>query len=315
MKSLIATLLWVTFLLGCGGSSSTGGGPTPNAQLNGSWHATLASAASGGGSTLDVFIVQRGATLASDRIALGGHMLVRRHYERLGQPREGQWQLALSPEACQGAPAAIRLLNRGKFDAVVVDLQLGDHSGLILAEVRVSTSSRTAVTFAIGGGDAEATAAFRKSLGLSSMGLFSTQSIRTTLKPAMRIDAERTTTLFQYPISIPVFICRRTVPEVRCYSVNISEGGMAVSTFAPLSPGEEVQVQFTLPDRKVPLLAESRICRWKTGHLGARSVSLSQERKSELQDWLSRKLEEILPGFVAGTFQKAEGCSIPTLGG
>jgi hypothetical protein len=72
MKSLIATLLWVTFLLGCGGSSSTGGGPTPNAQLNGSWHATLASAASGGSSTLDVFIVQKGATLSSDRIALGG---------------------------------------------------------------------------------------------------------------------------------------------------------------------------------------------------------------------------------------------------
>jgi hypothetical protein len=71
MKSLIATLLWVTFLLGCGGSSSTGGGPTPNAQLNGSWHATLASAASGGSSTLDVFIVQKGATLSSDRIALG----------------------------------------------------------------------------------------------------------------------------------------------------------------------------------------------------------------------------------------------------
>jgi hypothetical protein len=72
MKSLIATRLWVTFLLGCGGSGSTGGGPTPNAQLNGSWHATLASAASGGSSTLDVFIVQKGATLSSDRIALGG---------------------------------------------------------------------------------------------------------------------------------------------------------------------------------------------------------------------------------------------------
>jgi hypothetical protein len=72
MKGLIATLLWGTFLLGCGGSNSTGGGPTPNAQLNGSWHATLASAASGGGSTLDVFIVQRAQLSRLTELLLGG---------------------------------------------------------------------------------------------------------------------------------------------------------------------------------------------------------------------------------------------------
>ena len=39
-------------------------------------------------------------------------------------------------------------------------------------------------------------------------------------------------------------------------------------------------------------------------------MSLSQEHKSELQSWLSRKLEEMLPEFVARRFQKAEGPSI-----
>jgi hypothetical protein len=72
MKSLVATLLCVTFLLGCGGrSSSTGGGPTPNAQLNGSWHATLTSTPSGTSSPLEMFIIQTGATLSSDRVGIG----------------------------------------------------------------------------------------------------------------------------------------------------------------------------------------------------------------------------------------------------
>ena len=92
--------------------------------------------------------------------------------------------------------------------------------------------------------------------------------------------------------------------EVCCYSVNISDGGMAVSTFVPLIAGEDVQVQFTLPDHKVPFVAESRICWWKSGHLGVRFVSLSQEHKSELQGWLSQKLEEMLPESVAGKFRK-----------
>jgi c-di-GMP-binding flagellar brake protein YcgR len=96
------------------------------------------------------------------------------------------------------------------------------------------------------------------------------------------------------------------MPEVRCYSVNISEGGMAISTFVPLIAGEDVQIQFTLPDHKGPFLAESKICWLKSGRLGVRFVSLSEEHKSELQGWLSQELEGMLPEFVAQKFQKAE---------
>ena len=84
------------------------------------------------------------------------------------------------------------------------------------------------------------------------------------------------------------------------------EGGMALSTFVPLIPGESVRVQFTVPDHKVPFSAESTICWSKTGPLGVRFVSISDEHKSKLQGWLSRKLEEMLPEFVAHQFQKAE---------
>ena len=85
---------------------------------------------------------------------------------------------------------------------------------------------------------------------------------------------------------------------------------MAVSTFVPLSAGEDVQVQFTLPGNKVPFMAESTICWLKTGSLGVSFVSLSPECKSELQAWLSRKLEEALPEFVADKFRKTEDPSI-----
>ena len=48
-------------------------------------------------------------------------------------------------------------------------------------------------------------------------------------------------------------------------------------------------------------------------HLGVRFVSLSPERKSELQDWVSRMLEEMLPEFVARQFQKEETFSTTIL--
>jgi CheY-like chemotaxis protein len=218
-------------------------------------------------------------------------------------------ELSISPDVCQEATSAVHLLNRRKFDAVIVDLQLGEQAGLILDEVHLSPSNRTAVTFAISGSATEGTA-FRKRSEFVFERPLSPQSIRSTLKPAYGLILRERRRYFRCPISIPVSILRQRMPEVRCYSVNISEGGMAVNTFVPLIAGEDVQVQFTIPDHKVPFVMESKICWLKTGRLGVRFVSLSPERKSELQGWLSRKLEESLPESVACQFRKAEDPSI-----
>ena len=211
-------------------------------------------------------------------------------------------ELSISPDVCREVPAAIGLLKRRKFDAVIVDLQLGEQAGLILDEARLSPSNRKAVTFAISGSDAEGTA-FRKKTAFVFERPLSAKSIGSTLRPAYGLILRERRRYFRCPVSIPVVILRRSKPEVRCDSVNVSEGGMALSTIVPLKAGEKVHVQFTLPGHEVPFLADSTICWLKTGHIGLRFVSLSQEHKSELQGWLSRKLEEILPEIVAGKFR------------
>jgi PilZ domain len=218
-------------------------------------------------------------------------------------------ELSITPEVCREVPAAMILLNRRKYDAVIVDLQLEGQSAQILDETHHSASNRTAVTFAITSSDAESTAAFRKTSGFVFERPLSIESVRSTLRPAYGLILRERRRYFRCPVSVPVVVVRRTGPEVRCYTVNISEGGMALSTFVPLQPGEQVQVQFTLPGHKVPCTGEATICWWKTGQLGVRLVCLSEESKAELQVWLSSKLEELLPGFVAETFQKADGCS------
>ena len=223
-------------------------------------------------------------------------------------------EFSISPDVCQEAASAVHLLNRRKFDAVIVDLQLGEPAGLILDEVHLSPSNRTAVTFAISGSAAEGTDLRKRSEFVFERPL-SAKSIRSILKPAYGLILRERLRYYRCSISIPVTILRRNMPEVHCHSLNISAGGMAVSTFVPLNAGEDVQVQFTLPGNKVPFMAESTICWLKTGSLGVRLVSLSPEDKSELQEWLSRKLEEALPESLARQFQRPESSFIAPLGG
>jgi len=217
--------------------------------------------------------------------------------------------LSISRDACQDAVSAGLLLKSRKFDAVIVDLQLGGQSGQILDEVHLSASNRTAVTFGISGDDAEGTAALRKKSQFVFERPLSPQSIQKTLKPAYGLILRERRRYFRYPVSIPVVIQRESREEVRCSSVNISGGGMALSAQVPLLPGESVRVQFTLPDHATPFLAESTVCWSRAEHFGLRFVSVSEDHKSQLQTWLSEKLEETLPESVAKQFRKEELCS------
>jgi diguanylate cyclase (GGDEF)-like protein/PAS domain S-box-containing protein len=215
-------------------------------------------------------------------------------------------ELSISPDACQDGQSAALLLKRRKFDAVIVDLKLGDQSGTILDEVRLSPSNRTAVTFGIGDSGAAGTAAFRKKSQFVFERPLSAESIRKTLKPAYGLILRERRRYYRCPVSTPVIIRKENGQEIRCNSVNISCGGMALSTGVPLVPGEDVRVEFTLPDHQAPVLAKSTICWLKSGYIGLRFASLSEEHKSELQVWLSDKLEQILPESVAEQFRNVE---------
>jgi ActR/RegA family two-component response regulator len=239
-------------------------------------------------------------------MAVGLALLVSADPVTIQQFNHGLQELSISSDVCQEVPQAVGLLSRRKFDAVIVDLQLGEQSGMILDEVHLSTSNRTAVTFGISNNDADATAAFRKKSQFVFERPLSAESIHKTLRPAYGLILRERRRYFRYPLSIPVMLQRENMQEVRCNGVNISGGGMALSTHVPLVPGESVCVQFTLPRHEAPVVAESTICWSKTGYLGVRFVSISDEQKSELQVWLSQKLEETLPQFVAEQFRKEE---------
>jgi DNA-binding NtrC family response regulator len=92
-------------------------------------------------------------------------------------------ELSILPEVCQQLPTSVRLLNGRKFDAVIVDLRLGDAAGVVLDAAHLSPSNRTAVTFAIGTlGEETTKSAFRKRVGFVFESPLSLLSVRNTLK-------------------------------------------------------------------------------------------------------------------------------------
>ena len=87
---------------------------------------------------------------------------------------------------------------------------------------------------------------------------------------------------------------------VHGHTVNVSEGGMSITTVASLRPGDHVQLQFTLVGDEFEFALGSTVCWAREQRLGLHFRSSHQTAK--LQEWLSRRLEEGIPESVRDKF-------------
>ena len=236
------------------------------------------------------------------KAAMGRVLLVCNDAEAVHHVTEGMQQFAIATEACNKVSLALHLLSHQKFEAVVVDVGL-DRANEVLEQVRVSQSNRTVVTFAITdpqkpGSLIKPHFAMEKPLSASSVGR--------TIKAAFGLIVRERRRSFRCPVTIPAVILTKG-KEASCRVVNISEGGMAITETPSLQPGEQIRVLFALPGRRDRFTVESEVCWYdEKGRAGLRSLLISAEERSVLQEWLAAKLEEDLPEAVASQFRQNE---------
>ena len=221
-------------------------------------------------------------------------------------------QLAMFPEVYVEVGEALSVMNRRKYEAVIVDLQIGNQARTILEKVRLSPSNRTAVIFAISDSDEETAGAFKEGSNFVMRRPLSPSSVERTLKVAYGMIVRERRRYFRCPVEIAAAIKSADMPVVHGRTLNISEGGMAINTSLSLKPGLPVTVQFTLPDHTNRFEVDATVCWSKEGYLGFQFTSLSAQLTSELQEWLARQLEETFPESVADKFRSVESAEQPS---
>jgi hypothetical protein len=211
--------------------------------------------------------------------------------------------LAIRTKTCEEGVVAASLLDKQKFEAVIVDLSLGDEAQLVLRQVRFSRANRTAVTFAITTGSG-AQASGRPDSTFVLQRPLSAASVCQTLRAAFGMVVRERRRYFRCPVEVPALVRAQQPEDIRCHTVNVSEGGVAIHISVPLDHDSSALVRFSLPGRSSQLFAETTVV-WcgEGGLVGLRFESLAAPQKSELQEWLARKLDETLPENVAALFR------------
>lgn len=234
---------------------------------------------------------------------VGRSLLVTQDADLVEQVRAGLERFAITADACPDPSIAASLINTRKYEAIVVDMALGQEGAEVLGRVRCSPSNQNSVTFALAATDEPLPGSVGSHFIIPKP--LTESSLNTTLRAALGLIIRDYRRYFRCPLTVPVLVQTGNGDFIACQMVNISEGGLAFSTQVEFHPGAPVAVEFELPAETEKFTFRGEVC-WcdKKGRVGLHFESVPEEQKERLQAWLSRKIEEGIPEPVARLFQK-----------
>lgn len=240
-------------------------------------------------------------------ISVARSLLVSNDPGAVGQITNAMQVLAIATEVCGDIAAARQLLHTRKFDVVAVDFDLGEDSPGLLGELRISSSNRTAPVMAITRSKSDLALAYCAGTTFVVEKPLSAELLNRTLAAGYGLVVRERRRYFRCPVRTRISLRRADMRRAHSNTVNLSEGGMEImSAPAKLERGVRVQVEFALPDRMDRFSAACEtVWRNRRGHAGLRFLLLPLEQRCDLQEWLSKKLEEGLPESVAERFRNA----------
>lgn len=207
----------------------------------------------------------------------------------------------MSVQVCTEARIAMDLVKRQKFDAVTVDLSLGQQATAILRETRKSSTNRTAVAFAISESFDESADAFRAGSSFVLQRPLSLDAIRQTLHAARGLILQERRRYFRCPVAVPVCVEREGVRPVCGETSDVSEGGMAIRILTPLKVGDDVIAQFRLPGTRLSIRVEAKVAWYKEfGVAGLTFLTMPLPDSVELKQWIAVKFDERALTTAAG---------------
>ncbi len=225
-------------------------------------------------------------------------LLISRDAALLGVLRPTLEKMSVSVEVCSGIQTGNDLLNRRKFDAVIVDCDDLQGGVELLNGLRKTHSNASSVAFAVVNGKTSTRDAFQLGANFVLQKPLTTVNASRCFNAAISFMVRERRRYFRHPVEIPVRISLKEGVDFSATTSNLSEGGMAVRITARLQKNSEVKVQFKLPGTGSSLEVKALIAWADEGHAGVKFVDVPQSSQYQLDKWLTDRLQkEVSPNL------------------
>lgn len=201
------------------------------------------------------------------------------------------FEMNMNVELCLGSSGATRMLRKRKFDAVIVECDK-DGAGLeVLQQLRSDTPNQNSIAVGVVDDYALVNEAF------------ATGANFVLSKPVSVEDASRILRFTQGMIGrmvrrfLRVAVHHLSHVEIGgmddpAFILDVSEGGIAVQSLAPVQQDEIVRLSFALPGTHEKIHATAKVV-WDdpTGRIGMEFVEISNLHRAQLKNWVLERVK------------------------
>jgi len=218
-------------------------------------------------------------------------LLLLRDHESLRIARQAFDSLNVLCQVGTSSVQATELLNKRRFDAVVVDCDDIPGSQDVLQQLRHSPSSKRAMAFAVINRGTTVRQAFDLGANFVLDKPLSAERFTRTLRAAQGLMKREQRRYFRNSIETEAVVTLPEGKEHRIRILNLSEGGMAVKLPVQLQSATPVHVRFFLPGG-LRIEAKAEITWQKENQgVGVRFLHMNPRMQRDLEQWLSHRFE------------------------
>lgn len=202
--------------------------------------------------------------------------------------------------------SAIEVLAKCKIDAFFVDQELDPDFSLI-KQVRTSSSSRAAVTFAILPRSGADPTGFRSADFVIDKPL-AREHLRRSLRASYGIMLKERRRYTRYALTCEARLQDSSSRRFAATTTNISQTGLALQCAAPLRQGEGVRVELRFPDNHDLSKFKAQVIWTANGRFGLAFTGMSSADRERLTEWIDgeflRQWHPYIPEGVAERFMR-----------
>jgi DNA-binding response OmpR family regulator len=232
-------------------------------------------------------------------------LLISKDASLLGVLRPTLEKLSVNVEVCSGSQTGGELLQKRKFDAVIVDCDDMQGGVELLTSLRNTQSNATSVAFAVLNGNTTTQQAFQIGANFVLQKPLTPLNATRCFNAALNFMVRERRRYFRHPLEMPVRIALPEGLEVKATATNLSEGGMAIHVANKLPKEVVASLSFTLPGSNTSLELRGNTA-WAdgSGNAGIRFIDVPQSSQYQLEKWLTDRLQDELPVQLQAHFKQ-----------
>jgi DNA-binding response OmpR family regulator len=202
--------------------------------------------------------------------------------------------LEINAEHCTTTDETVRKLTRNRYEAVIVDCADPEAAEQILRSARSAPCNKRAIAVAIIDGTTAVRSAFELGAHFVLYKPISSERAKASFRAARALMKRERRRNSRIAVEIPVtLIFDNGSGQHRSTTIDLSEGGIALTISKRLKVSGSIRAQFTLPGSDVAIECKAEVA-WETaaGQTGIRFVDMTQQTRDALKGWLSQRSPE-----------------------